>query len=76
MNTKSTFEDKLTLGKLILIMIILMGLINSMMGCVTPKIRNIHTPTKREINKAMKYSTSDYKMNNNNYYRKYYSGQK
>jgi hypothetical protein len=74
--SKTTFEDKLTLGKLILIMIILMGLINSMMGCATPKMRNIHTPTKREINRAMRHSTSEYHMNNNNYYRTYYNGQK
>jgi len=39
--------------KLLFILIILSS-------CRATKIRNIHTPTKREINKAMKYSSWEY----------------
>lgn len=37
----------------------------SMASCSTARVRNIHTPTRREINRAMKYSTSEYHNNLN-----------
>ena len=52
--------NKLTTEQLILIVILMMGLINGLMSCTSTKIA--HTPTRREINRAMKYSTSDYIM--------------
>jgi hypothetical protein len=45
---------------LILIIILMMGLINGLTSCSSTKIA--HTPTKREIKRAMKYSTSEYIM--------------
>ena len=51
--------NKLTTEQLILIIIIMMGLINGLMSCTSRQIA--HTPTHREIKRAMKYSTSDYK---------------
>lgn len=45
---------------LILIIILMMGLIEGLMSCTSTKIA--HTPSKREIKRAMKYSTSEYKM--------------
>lgn len=47
--------------KLILIMILFSS-------CATSKVKNISTPTKREIKKAMKYSTSEYRMPITNIY--------
>ena len=52
--------NKLTTEQLILIIIIMMGLINGMTSCTSRKIT--HTPTHREIKRAMKYSTSDYEV--------------
>lgn len=61
--------NKLTTEQLILIVIIMMGLINGLMSC-SPKygcpaqrslIRGtVHKPTKREINRAMSYSSWEY----------------
>jgi hypothetical protein len=50
--------SKLTTEQLILIIIIMLGLINGLMSCTSRKIA--HTPTHREIKRAMKYSTSEY----------------
>ena len=52
--------SKLTTEQLILIIIIMMGLINGMTSCTSRQIT--HTPTHREIKRAMKYSTSDYEV--------------
>ena len=52
--------SKLTTEQLILIIIIMLGLINGLMSCTSRKIA--HTPTHREIKRAMKYSTSDYEV--------------
>ena len=52
--------NKLTTEQLILIIIIMMGLINGMTSCTSRQIA--HTPTHREIKRAMKYSTSEYEM--------------
>lgn len=52
--------NKLTTEQLILIIIIMMGLINGMTSCISRQIT--HTPTHREIKRAMKYSTSDYEV--------------
>ena len=52
--------SKLTTEQLILIIIIMLGLINGLMSCTSRKIA--HTPTRREIKRAMKYSTSDYEV--------------
>lgn len=38
----------------------MMGLINGMTSCTSRQIA--HTPTRREIKRAMKYSTSEYKV--------------
>jgi hypothetical protein len=61
--------SKLTTEQLILIIIIMLGLINGLMSC-SPKYGcpaqrsltrgTVHTPTHREIKRAMKYSTSEY----------------
>jgi len=53
--------SKLKTEHLILIIILMMALINGLTSCSTRQIT--HTPTKREINRAMKYSTSEYRMN-------------
>ena len=39
-----------------LIIIITVGV----MGCRSTRVPNIHTPTHREIKRAMKYSTSEF----------------
>ena len=52
--------NKIDTPTLILIVILMMALINGLMSCTSTKIA--HTPTKREINRAMKFSTSDYYM--------------
>lgn len=54
MKKKSFFDSVLNL-----LLIILALLVLATVSC-SPKYPNIHTPTKREINKAMKYSTSEY----------------
>jgi hypothetical protein len=52
--------SKLTTEQMILIIIIMLGLINGLMSCTSRQIA--HTPTHREIKRAMKYSTSDYEV--------------
>lgn len=52
--------SKLTTEQLIIIIIIMIGLINGLMSCTSRQIT--HTPTRREIKRAMKYSTSDYEV--------------
>jgi hypothetical protein len=52
--------NKIDTPTLILIIILMMALINGLTSCSTRQIA--HTPTKREINRAMRYSTSEYKM--------------
>ena len=42
-----------------LLLIVLALLLLTIVSC-SPKYPNIHTPTKREIKRAMKYSTSKY----------------
>jgi hypothetical protein len=42
-----------------LIIIISVGV----MGCRSTRVPNIHTPTHREIKRAMKYSTSEFIVN-------------
>jgi hypothetical protein len=48
-------------GFITIILIVLLIIVLTMVSC-SPKYPNIHTPTKREIKKAMKYSTSQYRM--------------
>ena len=52
--------NKIDTPTLILIIVLMMALINGLTSCSTRQIT--HTPTKREINRAMRYSTSEYKM--------------
>ena len=61
--------NKLTTEQLILIIIIMMGLINGMTSCSPkygcPAQRSltrgiVHKPTKRDINRAMNYSSWEY----------------
>jgi len=54
---KNSFTD----GILNLLLVILFLLLLATVSC-SPKYPNIHTPTKREIKRAMKYSTSEYNM--------------
>lgn len=61
--------NKLTTEQLILIVILMMGLINGLMSC-SPKYGcpaqkslvtgTVHKPTKREIKRAMSYSSWEY----------------
>jgi hypothetical protein len=57
--------NKLTTEQLILIIILMMGLINGLMSCSTRQIA--HTPSHREIRRAMEYSTWEYKSANPKY---------
>jgi hypothetical protein len=50
--------NKLTTEQLILIVFTMMALINGLMSCSTRQIT--HTPSHREIKRAMKYSTWEY----------------
>jgi len=58
--------SKLKTEHLILIIVLMMALINGLTSCSTRQIA--HTPTKREINRAMKYSTSNYRVEAKQYY--------
>jgi hypothetical protein len=58
--------SKLKTEHLILIIVLMMALINGLTSCSTRQIA--HTPTKREINRAMKYSTSEYRVDVKQYY--------
>lgn len=49
---------KIKTTDLILFLILFFALVESMSSCTTSKIT--HTPSKREIKRAMKCSTSDY----------------
>jgi hypothetical protein len=53
-------KNEIDTPTLIVIMFIMMALINGLMACRGTKIAS--TPSKREINKAMKHSTWEYKM--------------
>jgi F0F1-type ATP synthase assembly protein I len=55
-------KNKIDTQTLILIIILMMGLINGLTSC-SKHIKNISTPSRRQINRAMKYSTGYYKMN-------------
>jgi hypothetical protein len=52
---KNSFID----GIINLLLVILFLFLLVTVSC-SPKYPNIHTPTKREIRRAMKYSTSEY----------------
>jgi uracil-DNA glycosylase len=54
---KNSFFDRVLNLLLIIIVLLLLATISC-----SPKYPNTHTPTKREINRAMKYSTSEYYM--------------
>jgi hypothetical protein len=58
--------NKIDAPTLILIIVLMMALINGLTSCSTRQIT--HTPTKREINRAMKYSTSNYRVEVKQYY--------
>jgi hypothetical protein len=62
--------NKLTTEQLILIVFIMMCLINGLMSCTSRQIA--HTPTTREINRAMKYSTSEYRMSTKTIVNRFY----
>ena len=51
-------SDKIDTPTLILIIVLLLGLINGLTSCSTRQIA--HTPSNKEIKRAMRYSTSDY----------------
>jgi hypothetical protein len=47
---------------LTIIALCILGIIITVMmsSCSTSRVPNVHTPSKREIRKAMRYSTSEY----------------
>jgi len=54
-------KNSLIDGVINLLLVILVLLLLATVSC-SPKYPNIHTPKKREIKRAMKYSTSEYKV--------------
>ena len=52
-------KNSITNGILNILLVIIILLVLVTIGC-TPKYPNISRPTKREIRRAMKYSTSEY----------------
>jgi hypothetical protein len=62
--------NKIDTPTLILIVFLMMMLINGLMSCSTRQIT--HTPTTREINRAMGYSTSEYRMSTKTIINRFY----